>query len=229
MSKRAATTDSLQTKKRGTAPVIDLTGDDSEDDECTNVDNNASSPCKSNGAEIFVLLDTSASMHGTRLESAVHALKDVMRELMINPMHKNDAVTFTTFNGYARRLFRKACVSLREDDGKEFDKIKASGGTALWDTVKKCIVEQNADQKVFLHCITDGQDTRSRATQKEVESLLEKRRDTVTLNIVFIGSDSDEAAESYASVAQHSQKTSIVYTQSENLAQQSLTSFSQMY
>ena len=220
MSKRSALTQSAEREKRFKVPVIDLTTDERDDD-----DNDAK--CK--GDEIFLLLDTSASMSGCRLESGLRALKDVLHELSTNEIHKDDMVTVMTFSGHPRFLFRKACASANDaQTDKSLQRIEATGGTALWDTVNRCI-KQHKDVKIFIHCITDGKDNRSRTTQEDVESALQQNRDRVTLNIVFIGKESDEDADSYASVAQRSEKASITYSQPENLAQQSLTAFSQMY
>ncbi len=106
-------------------------------------------------AQVIVLLDTSASVQGQRLEelkAAAHALIETLTE--------RDCVALVTFD-YSVRLRTTACAG-REDASAAIDSLAARGTTALYDAVYLSLLQTDPRQgRAVLLVLSDGDDRAS--------------------------------------------------------------------
>jgi len=117
-----------------------------------------------------VLLDISDSMFGKRIQDARAAVDRFLFELL----DANDEFFLLAFNHQARPLtgWTHAATDVR----RALDGLKPFGGTAAYDAVVESlpIVERRSRQRAALLLISDGADTASTATIRDVRSALHR-------------------------------------------------------
>lgn len=178
---------------------------------------------------VYLLLDVSGSMQSRgKLEAAQKALIPLL-ELMKDQKHENNIVSLLTFNDNHEKVYDAVVaknIQMEMARKKIFD-IVAHGCTAIWDTVEWCLQnhESEKERKIIIHCITDGEDTCSKIDREKLDKLAAKF-DQLTFDIVYIGSENDEAALTYQS-AQESGLATFSCSQPAQLSQVSLNSLSQ--
>jgi Ca-activated chloride channel family protein len=99
---------------------------------------------------VVLLLDTSGSMAGEKLQAAKEGICDLMKTLK-----PTDLVMVITFNSEVKRLTPKP-VPPKEVD---VSSVQASGTTRLYDAILEAKFKKNADRRPLLVVLTDGEDT----------------------------------------------------------------------
>ena len=120
-----------------------------------------------------VLLDTSDSMFGQRIKDARAAVERFLFELL----GERDEYFVMAFNHDPRPLSSWTRVS--GDVRKALDRIRPSGGTAVYDAVLASLpmFAKRSPERAALVIISDGADTASNASLRDVRSAL-LRNDT---------------------------------------------------
>ena len=117
-----------------------------------------------------VLLDISDSMFGRRIQDARAAVDRFLFELL----DASDEFFVLAFNHQARPL--TGWTHVATDVRRALDGLKPFGGTAAYDAVIESlpIVERRSRQRAALLLISDGADTASTATIRDVRSALHR-------------------------------------------------------
>jgi len=128
-----------------------------------------------------IVLDTSGSMAGEKLQEAKNALDRFLYELL----DKDDEIFLYRFSNFPVLL--QEWTSDRKLLSRALDRIVANGGTAMYDAVAEAIplAEQGQHRKKALVVISDGNDTSS---QTSVRELKQQIRETEVL-VYAIGLD----------------------------------------
>jgi len=131
-----------------------------------------------------VLLDISDSMFGKRIQDARAAVRRFLFELL-DPA---DEFFLMAFNHRPRPL--TGWTHVEDEVGRALDGLKPTGGTAIYDAILDAlpIVDRRTRQRAALLVISDGADTASTATLREVRSAL-LRSDAFVYAIAIDSSD----------------------------------------
>jgi VWFA-related protein len=136
-----------------------------------------------------ILLDTSGSMAGQKMEEAQNALDHLLYDLL----DKDDEVFLYRFSDYPTLLQNwttdRALVS------RALGRITPNGGTALYDAVADAIplMSRGRNQKKALLVVSDGNDTSSRMS---IGELKQRIRESETL-VYAIGIDGESQQPSF--------------------------------
>ena len=139
-----------------------------------------------------VLLDISDSMFGERIEDARAAVDRFLFDLL-DPA---DEFFLMAFNHRPRPLIG-VDARARPTWSGALDALRPSGGTAIYDAILEALplIEQRNRQRAALLVISDGADTASTATLRELRSAL--RRSDAFVYAIAIDSP-DAAADQHA-------------------------------
>ena len=131
-----------------------------------------------------VLLDTSGSMQGVKIQEAQSALDRFMYDLL----DKHDELFLYRFSNYPTLL--QGWTNDRQLLARALGRISPNGGTAMYDTVAEAIplAKQGQNRKKALLLISDGNDTASSTSIVEVKQLI---RESEVL-VYAVGIDSEE-------------------------------------
>jgi Ca-activated chloride channel family protein len=131
-----------------------------------------------------VLLDISDSMFGKRIQDARAAVDRFLFELL-DPA---DEFFLMAFNHRPRAL--TGWTRAEDDVRRALDALRPTGGTAIYDTIIDAlpIIDRRSRQRAALLVISDGADTASSATLREVRSAL-LRSDAFVYAIAIDSSD----------------------------------------
>ncbi|MFO1429563.1 MAG: VWA domain-containing protein [Candidatus Competibacteraceae bacterium] len=144
---------------------------------------------------VYLLLDTSGSMMGERIESVRQGMKALISELKVDPQALETAyLSVITFDSHARQV-----VPLTELLTFQEPRIEASGSTALGEALKlleQCIDQevrkaapgQKGDWKPLIFLMTDGMPTDS--WESPADKI--KKKKVGNLIACAAGSDADE-------------------------------------
>jgi Ca-activated chloride channel homolog len=115
-----------------------------------------------------VLLDISDSMFGKRIQDARAAVDRFLFDLL-DPA---DEFFLIAFNHRPRGL--TPWTRVREDIRRALDGLRPTGGTAIYDSIFEAlpVLERRTRDRAALLIISDGADTASNATLREVRSAL---------------------------------------------------------
>jgi Ca-activated chloride channel family protein len=127
-----------------------------------------------------VLLDSSDSMFGQRMEDARHAVDRFLFELL----DQSDEFFLMAFNHRPRTL--TGWTREQGDVRHALAGVRPSGGTAIYDAITDAlpIIEKRNRQRAAILVISDGADTASTATLRELRSAL-LRSDTFVYAIAI--------------------------------------------
>jgi VWFA-related protein len=131
-----------------------------------------------------IALDTSGSMAGEKIRAAQSALDRFLFDLL----DRNDEIFIYLFSNYPRLL--QGWTTDRSLLSRALGRIVPNGGTALYDAVEDAIplTAKGQNAKKALLIISDGNDTASRASVREVKQQI---RESETL-VYAIGIDGTE-------------------------------------
>jgi len=117
-----------------------------------------------------LLLDTSDSMYGKRIADARTAVNQFLFELLA----PDDEFFIAAFNHHVQLI----TTWTRDPQvvGRALDALKPSGATALYDAVVSALprIEARAHERAAIVALTDGADTASDATMRDVTMALRK-------------------------------------------------------
>ena len=131
-----------------------------------------------------VLLDSSDSMYGKRMEDARAAVDRFLFELL----DPTDEFFLMTFNHRPRAL--TGWTREQGDVRKALAGLRPSGGTAIYDAVVDALplIDRRTRQRAAILIISDGADTASTATLRELRPAL-RRSDTFVYAIAIDSPD----------------------------------------
>lgn len=132
-----------------------------------------------------IVLDTSASMAGDKIEAAQQAIRRFMVELL----DPDDDLFLVRFSDDVAVVERWTSDRARLE--RAVRRITPEGGTALYDAVTEAvpIADEGAHDKKALVIISDGNDTSSTATPREVRNAI--RHSDVLVYAIGIDGDSE--------------------------------------
>ncbi|MDX1663359.1 MAG: substrate-binding domain-containing protein [Candidatus Promineifilaceae bacterium] len=152
-------------------------------------------------AQVYVLLDTSGSMDGTKIRAARDGTVQ-----FIQGLHRNDGIAIYTFADRVETVQALAPVgSVGESLIREVQSIDSSGDTALYDAVCTLVTEvtdqQRRDQRVGesrlygIVLLSDGENTAGILSETEMMACLPPAEDAGSIKIFTIayGNNADEA------------------------------------
>ncbi len=136
-----------------------------------------------------IVLDTSGSMAGSKMQEAQSALHRFLFDLL----DKEDEIFLYRFSNYPVLL--QGWTSDRQRLGRLLDRVTADGGTAMYDAVAEAVslAQEGQFRKKALVLISDGNDTGSQAT---VRQLKQQIRESEVL-VYAIGIDGQGEAPTY--------------------------------
>ena len=136
-----------------------------------------------------IALDTSGSMAGSKIQEAQAALDRLLNELL----DRQDEVFLYRFSNTPVLL--QSWTKDRQQLSHALGRIEPNGGTAMYDTVAEAIplTQQGQNRKKALLLISDGNDTASATTVRQVKTQI---RETETL-VYAIGIDGTGGATTY--------------------------------
>jgi Ca-activated chloride channel family protein len=139
-----------------------------------------------------IVLDTSGSMAGNKLQEAQSALNRFLFDLL----DKEDEIFLYRFSNFPVLL--QGWTTDRQRLGRVIDRMTANGGTAMYDAVAEAVplAQQGQFRKKALVVISDGNDTGSQTTIRELKQQI---RESEVL-VYAIGIDGDGEASSYRRV-----------------------------
>jgi Ca-activated chloride channel family protein len=131
-----------------------------------------------------IVLDASGSMAGNKIEEAKRALGRFLFDLL----DKDDEIFIYRFSNYPVLL--QEWTSDRRLLSRMLDRVAPNGGTAMYDAVSAAVplAEQGQHRKKALLVISDGNDTSSQTTVRELKQQI---RESEVL-VYAIGIDGDE-------------------------------------
>jgi VWFA-related protein len=117
-----------------------------------------------------LLLDTSDSMYGQRIRDACAAVERFLLQLL----SQDDALFVMTFNHTPNLLTAWVSPGETATVRSALDKLRPSGGTAIYDTVVSAlgVIDHRPRDRAALVLISDGADTASDASLRDVRSAL---------------------------------------------------------
>jgi Ca-activated chloride channel homolog len=117
-----------------------------------------------------LLLDVSDSMFGQRIRDARAAVERFLLELLA----QDDALFVMTFNHQPRVLMPWTTPAEAATVRTALDTLRSSGGTAIYDTVLAALpfIERRTRDRAALVVISDGADTASDSTLRDLRSAL---------------------------------------------------------
>jgi VWFA-related protein len=117
-----------------------------------------------------LLLDVSDSMFGQRLVDA----RAVVERFLLELLAPDDAFFLLTFNHAPQRLTPWTKSTEPGTVRTALDGVRAGGGTAIYDTIARAlpVIDQRPRDRAALVVISDGADTASDATLRELRTAL---------------------------------------------------------
>jgi uncharacterized protein YegL len=113
---------------------------------------------------VVILLDTSWSMYGEKLQAAKEGTSELLKVLK-----ENDRVMVITFNSEVKKLTPKPVAPSKVD----LSTVEASGGTNLYDAILAVEFKKEAKRRPVLVVLTDGEDTSSKSAGPALARLSE--------------------------------------------------------
>ncbi len=144
-----------------------------------------------------IVLDTSGSMAGSKLQEAQSALRRFLFELL----DKEDEIFLYRFSTYPVLL--QGWTSDRQLLGRVLDRVTPNGGTAMYDAVAEAVplAQEGQFRKKAIVVISDGNDTGSQTTIRELKQQI---RESEVL-VYAIGIDGESEAPTYRRAPQPQQ------------------------
>jgi Ca-activated chloride channel family protein len=132
-----------------------------------------------------IVLDTSGSMAGSKMEEAQSALNRFLFDLL----DKEDEIFLYRFSNFPVLL--QGWTTDRQRLGRVIDRITANGGTAMYDAVAEAVplAQEGQFRKKALVVISDGNDTGSQTTIRELKQQI--RESEVLVYAIGIDGESD--------------------------------------
>jgi len=151
--------------------------------------------------DVYVLLDVSGSMDGSKLTQAKEGLKTIHQFL-----REDDRLAIITFdsNAYFKLKPRPNGQVKRQNELPELlDRIFARGGTALYDAIWLAIDQMKDKSRPTLFVVlTDGEDNSSKHSLDDVLKLVDAHEE-VTLDMVEISANASSSSNvNYSLLAQ---------------------------
>jgi Ca-activated chloride channel family protein len=136
-----------------------------------------------------IVLDTSGSMAGPKLQEAQSALDRFLFDLL----DKDDEIFLYRFSNYPVLL--QGWTSDRQRLSRALDRVTANGGTAMYDAVAEAVplAQEGQHRKKALVVISDGNDTGSQTTIRELKQQI---RESEVL-VYAIGIDGESEAPTF--------------------------------
>src|SRR5712671_4785449 len=136
-----------------------------------------------------IVLDTSGSMAGSKIQEAQTALNRFLFDLL----DKEDEIFLYRFSNYPVLL--QGWTSDRQLLGRALDRVSPNGGTAMYDAVAEAVplAQEGQFRKKALVVISDGNDTGSQTTIRELKQQI---RESEVL-VYAIGIDGESEAPTY--------------------------------
>jgi Ca-activated chloride channel homolog len=133
---------------------------------------------------VGIVLDTSGSMDA-KIKTASDAVKRFIRSI-----HEDDDIFLMTFSGEPK--LETDFTSNRQKLSKALDKVRLRGGTALYDALDEALdkIKSGEHDKKAILLITDGLDTSSFTTDREVAQRI--RKSHVLVYCLGIGEENPE-------------------------------------
>jgi Ca-activated chloride channel family protein len=141
-----------------------------------------------------IVLDTSGSMDGSKIEEARTALNRFLFDLL----DREDEIFLYRFSNFPVLL--QGWTTDRQRLGRVIDRITANGGTAMYDAVAEAVplAQEGQFRKKALVVISDGNDTGS---QTSIRELKQQIRESEVL-VYAIGIDGESEAPTYRPIPQ---------------------------
>ncbi|MBV7328690.1 VWA domain-containing protein [Chloroflexi bacterium TSY] len=142
-------------------------------------------------ADILLVVDISGSMEGDKIEQARDAA-----QLFLDKLPPQNRVSLVTFEENAvTRVPLASFETVETEIRNEIDGLRAEGGTALFDAILAAAsnMQQNDDGERIraIVVLSDGQDTSSASTLRDVTSLTRGERNPLLVFPVAYGRDAD--------------------------------------
>ena len=136
-----------------------------------------------------IVLDTSGSMAGSKIQEAQSALNRFLFDLL----DKEDEIFLYRFSNYPVLL--QGWTSNRQLLSRVLDRVTPNGGTAMYDAVAEAVplAEEGQFRKKAIVVISDGNDTGS---QTSIRELKQQIRESEVL-VYAIGIDGESEAPTY--------------------------------
>ena len=136
-----------------------------------------------------IVLDTSGSMAGSKIQEAQTALNRFLFDLL----DKEDEIFLYRFSNYPVLL--QGWTSDRQLLSRVLDRVSPNGGTAMYDAVSEAVplAQEGQFRKKALVVISDGNDTGSQTTIRELKQQI---RESEVL-VYAIGIDGESEAPTY--------------------------------
>jgi len=122
-----------------------------------------------------IVLDTSGSMAGSKLQEAQGALNRFLFDLL----DKEDEIFLYRFSSFPVLL--QGWTTDRQRLGRVIDRITANGGTAMYDAVSEAVplAQEGQFRKKAIVVISDGNDTSSSTRIRDVQQLIRESESMV--------------------------------------------------
>ena len=144
-------------------------------------------------ADILLVIDTSGSMEGDKLEQAKQAAQE-----FLNRLPPQNQVALVEFNDISTTLVpMNSYESIQGQLRQSIDGLYADGGTALYDAIIEAansIQNEDGDRIRAIIVLSDGQDTASVHSLRDVTSLARGERNPLLIFPVAYGRDADISA-----------------------------------
>ncbi|MEZ4705803.1 MAG: VWA domain-containing protein [Caldilineaceae bacterium] len=144
-------------------------------------------------ADILLVIDTSGSMEGDKLEQAKQAAHE-----FLNRLPPQNQVALVEFNDLSTTLVpMNSYESIQGQLRQSIDGLYADGGTALYDAIidaANSIQNEDGDRIRAIIVLSDGQDTASVHSLRDVTSLARGERNPLLIFPVAYGRDADISA-----------------------------------
>src|SRR6266446_453380 len=136
-----------------------------------------------------IVLDTSGSMAGSKIQEAQSALNRFLFDLL----DKEDEIFLYRFSNYPVLL--QGWTTDRQRLSRALDRVTPNGGTAMYDAVSEAVplAQEGQFRKKALVVISDGNDTGSQTTIRELKQQI---RESEVL-VYAIGIDGESEAPTY--------------------------------